>query len=168
MNPYLSAVNEKLLYARLLSGLLGDCRQVHLARALCQSIVAQLVLAYRCHLKEIAGNYHARRPEAVTTVALLVAALESVDKHPAEASELQDLEARQSSWLAELLRAWSGIEGETPPATSVSGDEAMNLIPLQPVDPLAKTIPLTEVSVRNWLALLDELVQRHRETMFEC
>src|SRR5690606_3373422 len=66
MNAYLSTVNQKLLFARLLA---KDMERAganpHGQRALLESMVFQLRLAYHFHLQEIAANYQCRQPNRV-------------------------------------------------------------------------------------------------------
>ncbi len=169
MNPCLAAVNEKLLFARLLAAQLLKSGTDHLAKALCQSVLIQLEMAYRLHLKEIGLNYQLRNAAEVKTVGDLISAMESVQKHPAEAYEMQDLESRTAGWLASMLAARERLDG-CPKIGESTEKSAVNdgLISTRQYDPRTEPTEPTVQNVQDWLVRLDELIERHRQTMFEC
>lgn len=170
MNSYLSLANEKMLFASLLLQQSGNARSQHLVRALLQSAVLQAQIAYRHHLREIAVNYNCRNADKVQDVAALIATLEASDKHPAEASEMLDLECRKMTWLAQLLSASRIVKvGPEIAATSGKAVSRRDLIPSQQLtDEGFNLDALDAAQVEDWLEKLREMVQRHRETMFEC
>lgn len=164
MNPFLSATNQKLLFARL---------QVEAARsagntpyqtlAACQGAVLQLYLGYRFHLQEIAATYRARQPEAVDSPESLASALEAIDKWPAEASEMLALVTTAGSWLNRLRSAWDGLL--LPPVKAAADGGSADSIAL--VNASDQAVELTPESVADWLEQLRELVERHRGVMEE-
>lgn len=174
MSPWLSQVNQKLFFARTLleqaeqgvpaskGGRLG-----HLEQALCQSVVFQLECAYRQHLREVADIYQCADPDIIATVEQLASALKAVDKHPAEATEMLNLEQQPQSWLWQLLKTWQLFQ--LLPQMSATADIASPIAVMQ-VSPGDRDVlpPLTPEVARSWLLALEELVERHRELMVEC
>lgn len=169
MSRYLSMVNQKLLFARLL---LEDIDQTgvnpYRHQAVLESVVFQLRLAYHFHLQEIAANYQCPQPGQVNVVAELSQQLRALNKWPAEAQEMQSLLDTDGSWLAQLLTSHDNcfLAGDT--RTPETADPAPQFISLTRLDDGSAAIELTAESVRNWLSSLVEMIDRHREGMFEC
>jgi hypothetical protein len=87
MNPYLSIVNQRIFFCDLLlqQGKLSGLGLPRLEDALCQSALYQLEGAYGFYLREIAASYQYKEAENISSAQALVAALESMNKNPAEA-----------------------------------------------------------------------------------
>ena len=169
MNPWLSQVNQKLFFARLLLEQYGktEDRYGHIELVLCQSAVYQLESAYRHHLREVADTYKYQSPENIHSVEQLAVALESIGKHPAEASEMQNLEQQGNSWLKQLLTAWQSFQ--QLPQQEAQADSVSPIPIMQVAEASQKTLTKLEIEqVRSWLAAMEELVDRHRELMVEC
>ncbi|MGV6807982.1 MAG: DUF6586 family protein, partial [bacterium] len=77
----------------------------HREIALCQSALFHLVVAYRLYLNEVSVTYKVDESASgrVKTVEELSAALRAIDKDPAEARELANLEAEHGTWLNRML-----------------------------------------------------------------
>lgn len=167
MNSWLSLVNQKLFFTRLLLERVsqGEDRFGHAEMALFQSAVYQLESGYRHHLREVATTYQCRTPDTITHVEQLVAELEAVDKHPAEAMEMFNLEQQPESWLAQLLCVWASFSNL--PKSAVVADTA-NPIPLMQVNQKPQLPMLNIAQIQTWLDLMQEMVDRHRELMVEC
>ncbi len=167
MNPYVTVVNQRHYFARLL---LEKCHPAedphgHAGQALTQSAVYQLEAAYRSHLRAIAFEYRCADPENIVTVQHLVSALRAVDKHPAEAAELDNLEGDDQSWLFALLTAHAALTGSRA-VDAAAGIEKLG-ISLKDVTN-GREQGLSADRVEEWLSAFDELVNRHREMMVEC
>ncbi len=167
MDSYTSAVNQKLLFASLLHKQMagaGDNR--HLKAALGQGAVFHLVHAYRHHLREVAAGYQCPQPPSMDGAGDLLAALGAMDKWPGEAREMQHLEEEAGSWLNSLLASFAGF-GEVE-AGGGAGPEQEGLIATRQASDRDSLPDLTPAVVAGWLEALRELVERHREVMFEC
>ena len=169
MSSYLSMVNQKLLFARLLCRDLGNAgANPHHLKALAESVLFQLRLAYHFHLQEIAANYQCRQPALVADIVVLSRQLTDINKWPSEAQEMQSLLDAKGSWLAVLLKGYS------------SCFEAMEVGGAQAAVPAAEFIAVTQLAeteaspellpelVEGLLEALVEMIERHREVMFEC
>lgn len=165
MNPFLSAVNRKQFFARLLLDkcLPGEDPYGHAAQALAESALYQLESAYRHHLRAVAWDYRCADTDNVGSVETLISALEAVDKHPAEASEMQHLEEDDQSWLYAMLTAWRDLSAVNVQEGRV-GIEKVG-IALQEIQ---EHDGLKPASVRPWMTAFEEMVSRHREMMIEC
>ena len=163
MNPFSSAVNQKLYLARLLLERCTPAQDAHghAELALSQSAIFQLHCAYRLYLNEIASNYKVASTAFVNTADELSQALLAIDKHPAESRELQNLEQETGSWLNRLLLVYQGISQPQP----LGSTETDNLIPLQSVE--SSTASADFALVTSVLAGFGELLDRHRELMLE-
>lgn len=166
MNTYLSTVNQKQFFARLLLDkcLPADDPYGHAGRAVAESALYQLACAYRNHLKAIAEAYQCASPAEIAGIGDLVAALQARNKHPAEAVEMENLEQDPHSWLALMLAAYQELlEGDSVPK---SAPIAKLGIALQEVTE-DRDHGLSPARVRQWLTAFEEMTGRHRETMVE-
>jgi hypothetical protein len=167
MNPYLSIVNQKIFFCNLLlqQGKLSELGLPKLEDALCQSALYQLECAYSFYLREIAATYQYKEAENVSSAQTLAAALNSMNKHPAEAQEIISLLEREDSWLAQMLSAHRQLS--LLPEQSVSADPASPLA-LKDITQLHESVSLNYEQLSNWHASLIEMTDRHREMMVEC
>ncbi len=166
MKSWTSLVNEKLFISKLLLEQLDKLHDPygHLQKGLCESAVYQLECGYRHHLRAVAENYNIRSAAEISSVNELIAALEAVGKHPAEAEEMADLEENEESWLGQLLATWRSFS--RLPAAEVAG-ESSGPIPLLQLYPAPALNALDRAQIQSWIDGFRELVERHREVMVE-
>lgn len=166
MSVYLGRVNQKLFNARQLLADIDAASDIRRRQMLQESLLLQLHLACRFHLRHIADQYRCREPEAVDSPADLLQQLDAIDKAPGEAGEIQMLEHDPRSWWSRIDASWRhcfhiGGQGKAGEAMLDAGDR----VPLVTVD-VAEDFNVD--LGRRWLADLTEMVERHREVMVEC
>ena len=167
MNAYLSAVNQKLYFSKLL---LGQIQPEHnctaqLKEALCPSVLHQLICAYRHYLREIATTYQFKSPESISVIEHLSSCLASINKHPGEAQEIANLEANPDSWLYQLLSVYQqSLELPQQEATIIESSP----IAVMQVDQQVDCISLGYDQLIIWYENFQEMVDRHRSLMIEC
>ncbi len=167
MSAYLSAVNRKRLYAGLLLEQTDPDARGHLQQALLQGAVLHLHCALGFYLMEIAETYQCADPDSIVEIEGLAAALEAVDKTPAESRELQHLAATPGSWLYRLKDCHGALlrvrnapagpqeqDGDLIPAVAIADREDWSLLEYS--------------DVGEWLRAFNEMVDRQREVMVEC
>ncbi len=168
LSVYLSAVNQKLLFARQLLALLEGQTDTHKITAVTQSVALQLYQAWHWHLQDVASNYKLADPQQVKSPALLVQLLEADGKHPAEAMEMLNLDTDKSSWLSELCRAHRQLY-LLPVIRKAEMD--VDRLPMIAVDAVAAdgTLPVdwSLSQARLWFGKMQELVDRQRDMMVE-
>ena len=167
MNAYLSAVNQKLYFSRLLLGQLQpdhNCT-AQLEEALCESVLSQLFCAYHHYLREVATTYQFKSPESILIVNDLVSCLASINKHPGEAQEMSNLEDNSDSWLCQMLSAYEQLS--QPPQQKAKTPESSPIAVTQ-VDQQDDAVTLGEKQLRRWYEHFEEMVDRHRSLMIEC
>lgn len=168
LSVYLSAVNQKLLFARQLLALLEGQTDTHKITAVTQSVALQLYQAWHWHLQDVASNYKLADPQQVKSPALLVQLLEADGKHPAEAMEMLNLDTDKSSWLSELCRAHRQLY-LLPVIRKAEMD--VDRLPMIAVDAVAAdgTLPVdwSLSQARLWFGRMQELVDRQRDMMVE-
>lgn len=178
MNPYLSAVNQKLFFCNLLlkqdklasqESRKGK-QSVHLELALCQSALYQMEVGYRHYLREIAATYQFKTPETLSTAEELASALSSINKHPAEAQEILGLLEQNNSWLSTLLVAYQQLSSlspqeKLPQQSNASFDSQIAVVEVKQLD---ECMELSYQTLTNWHESFVEMVNRHRELMIEC
>lgn len=175
-NPYLGKVNQQLIFARhqLQSRIHPTESQALTAnermrnQGILYAGIWHLRWAYRAYLAELGANYKLTKPELPHNAEQLSLALQGINKHPAEAQELQRLE--QTGFVGEILSALEQIErietGLVPPAPS-GEQQAENLIDLKDITG-RQEIPLLDFQqLENWINLFKELISRHRAHMIE-
>lgn len=161
MSAYQSKVNQKLFFARQL---LVDYETMPQRRgALAESFLFQLYLGYLFHLRHLGSNYQCSDPDTINRVEDLARQLDAGNKSPAETIEIADLESAPHSWLSRLLSAYRSCFLTSAPRSAVVSE---GLIPVARIDDSPET--LTPTVLHAWLDALSELVERHREVMFEC
>jgi len=171
MNPYLSAVNQKLFFCNLLlkQGANGESEKlspVQLEQALCQSALYQLEAAYGYYLQEIAATYQFKSPETVSSVESLADSLSSINKHPAEAQEIHSLLEQKGTWLSQLLNAHKCLS--TISSQSEKSSVSNSPIAIVEVKQLDDVETLDYDLLGSWHKSFAEMVNRHREMMVEC
>lgn len=126
-----------------------------------------LSLAYKNYLAEVGATYKLTQPELCQNAIDLCKALESMNKGPAEATELARLESK--GFVADILGALEGIQriasGQIPPAPSDMGEpDPLKLVDLSGSDEEVE-VGFEELSA--WIQQFKELIDRHREHMIE-
>lgn len=169
LSVYLSAVNQKLLFAGQLLAIdvkmsVRGQQDSHQATAIAQSVALHLQRAWYWHLQDVASNYKMQDPEAVVSAASLLALLDAEGKTPGEAIELNDLEADKNSWVAQLLDAHRHLY--TVPVARKAEMDADRL-PMIAVDISGDSMVWDIQQARDWLAQMQELTERHRDMMIE-
>lgn len=169
LSAYMSAVNQKLLFAAQLlateiKASVGGQQDSHQATAVAQSVVLQLQRAWHWHLQDVASNYKMQDPEAVISAASLLTLLGDEGKTPGEAIELHDLAADKYSWVGQLLNAHRHLY-IVPVARKAEMDA--NRLPMIAVDVSGDPMDWNISQARIWLDKMQELVNRHRDMMIE-
>jgi hypothetical protein len=169
VSNYLSAVNQKLLFAEQLSTLLDKAASNHhVEMAVAQSITVQLHQAWVWHLQDMASNYRLKDPAAVSNTSDLVNALQGEGKQPTEAAELHNLASQRGSWVISLLNAHRQLY-LLPELRRAQMDA--DRLPVLAIDTLSSVSAETGnwdlAEVRDWMVKMRELVERHRDMMVE-
>lgn len=176
LSAYLSATNQKLLFARQLLVLADTVttssqsgyRDSHQAEAIAQSVAVQLSQAWHWHLQDVASNYKLAEPGLAVSADKLVELLAADGKCPAEATEMQYLAADTESWAAELLRAQAQVF-QLPVIRKAEMDA--DRLPMIAVDASAadgaRLVDWDIERAAHWLSQLQELVSRQRDMMVE-
>lgn len=171
---HISLVNQKLVYAGSLMALAASqgepatTNQRLQRRALEDSVLLQLALAYRFYLRELGENYRLKQLNHISDAAGLVSALVAANKSPSEAQELLDLEQSSGSWLAQLLAAADSLYRSPEPQKPAKAFVDANTIAL--VDVTGQDSPDHPLSLDGlgfWLAEFRNLILRQRETSAE-
>lgn len=166
ISVYLSAVNQKLLFARRLLQVAQKAGSLdrHAEIAVAQSVAFQLRQAWHWHLKDIAATYQLSDPEQVADADALLNQLTNAGKSPAEAYELVNLIQNPDSWAGSLSGAAAELQSlptlrkaqmdadRLPALTLNKGDQGVNW---------------TLETAQSWLEGMQELVDRQREVMIE-
>jgi hypothetical protein len=169
VTTYLSAVNQKLLFARLLLTRVSQAdtnaakSTAQHSTALTQSVAVQLHQAWLWHCRNIAETYKLQDLDAIDCADTLVQLLAEQGKAPGEATELQNLQNDPHSWLSELLKAHSHIY-LLPTIRKAEMD--VDRLPLIAVD-APDVVDWSIERAHLWLSKMQELVERHREMMVE-
>ena len=171
---HISLVNQRLVYAGTLmtlaanQGELTTTSQRLERRALEDSVLMQLELAYRFYLRELGENYRLKQLNQISGATGLVSALIAANKSPSEAQELLDLEQSPDSWLAQLLAAANSLSRSPEPQKPAKAFVDANTIAL--VDVTGQESPDQPLSLDGlgfWLAEFRSLILRQRETSAE-
>ncbi len=169
MNPFVSVVNQKRVFAELLLGSAGQAEgQKHLQQALLQSAVFQLAAAYTLYLGEIAATYQCPNAESIGDLQALEGALRAQDQEPAETRELDDLNRRPDSWLSQLLDCRQSLTAlaPAPGGYAAPADDGNRIAAVSSAERYDWS-SLAAAQVQGWLESFNELVARHRESMTE-
>jgi hypothetical protein len=176
LSAYLSATNQKLLFARQLLALADKAktssqsgfRDSHQTEAVVQSVAVQLSQAWHWHLQDVASNYKLAEPGLAVSADKLVELLAADGKCPAEATEMQSLAADTESWAAELLRAQQQVY-QLPVIRKAEMDA--DRLPMIAVDASAadgaRLVDWNIERAAYWMNQLQELVTRQRDMMVE-
>ena len=165
MNIYLSSVNQKRLFARLLLDQAAAADQRHLRQALVQGAVDQLWQATRFYLGEVAATYQYPDPERADSPQALVDRLAEMNKTPAEASEILTLSGDSHSWLNRLEACYRGQRKVVTDAPRSGDGENLVSVVAMTDDREWSLAGVEEVSA--WLEAFSEMVERHRDSMVE-
>jgi hypothetical protein len=171
---HLSIVNQKLVHAGTLlamasaSGAPSSTAERLKSRALIDSAVLHLGLAYIFYLRELGENYRIKGLAQINNAAQLAAALESANKSPSEARELMSLEQDQHTWLHQMLAAHALLQRSPEPEKPQKAFPSGQFIQLVEVtDTPEGPVPLESARVSGWLAEFRTLIIRQRDTSAE-
>ena len=174
-NPYIGRVNQKLIFARHQLELRIELSEEGQPLSANERIRNQGILdagiwhlngAYRAYIAEVAANYRLANPEKPNTARELSSALEAINKHPAEAQELQRLE--EDGFVRDMLHALENIEqvkAELPEKVQDSSNP--DPLALREVTEIQGSIQVDFACFSQWIAEFKGLVSRHREHMLE-
>tara|TARA_R110002073_G_scaffold31930_2_gene97403 strand:- start:675 stop:1193 length:519 start_codon:yes stop_codon:yes gene_type:complete len=169
-NPYIGLVNRQLAFTRYqLNSRLEETNAAERLRnqGALYAGVWHLSLAYKNYLAEVGANYKLTKPEASQKATDLCQALESMNKSPAEAKELERLE--QEGFIAEVFKALMQIERIAPDMVAPAPADIEERDPLKMVDVSGETEEFTFgfESLAQWAQKFKSLIERHREQMIE-
>ena len=169
---YLSAVNQKLLFAKKLIRLVevnaSAFKDKHLQVSIAQSITLHLGQSWAWHLQDVASNYKVKDPSIIQSVDDLEQSLMSDGKQPAESTELKQLFYTNGSWANNMLYAFGQLstlpvirkaEMDTDRLPMFSLDDASNS--------QRKAVDWDLSTAIDWSKKMNELVERHRDMMIE-
>jgi hypothetical protein len=168
----LSAVNQKLLFARKLIKLI-DANSVafqdkHLCVSMAQAITLHLGSAWSWHLQDVASNYKVKDPSVINSVDDLTESLLADGKQPAESTELKQLFYSDDSWANNMLYAYSQLSS-LPVIRKAQMDS--DRLPMLSLDDASnakrKAVDWDLERAVNWSKKMNELVERHRDMMIE-
>jgi hypothetical protein len=169
---YLAAVNQKLLFAKKLTQLVdsaqGSENDRHVQAVIAQSIATQLYHAWNWHIKDVASNYKVKDPAIIKSVDDLVEILKADGKEPGEATELKNLFHSPTSWVRDLMDAYSQL-ADLPEIRKAAMDvDRLPVLTLETGLGGGKKIVDWNLSAAvNWSKQMVELVDRQREMMIE-
>ena len=167
LSSYLSAVNQKLLFARQLlsqsDSKKGRQQSTALYQSIAQSVAVQLHQAWLWHCRNVAESYKLQELDGVVCANTLVELLAAQGKTPGEATELQNLQNDPDSWLSGLLKAHQYIY-KLPTVRKAEMD--VDRLPLIAVD-APEVVDWSIERAEIWLINMQELVERQREMMIE-
>ena len=163
VTTYLSAVNQKLLFARQLLSQADTKQSQKQGAVLSQSVAVQLHQAWLWHCRNVAENYKLQELDSVDCANTLVELLAAQGKTPGEATELQNLQNDPDSWLSGLLKAHQHIY-RLPTVRKAEMDvDRLPMISLDAPEAVDWSLERAEL----WLSNMQELVDRQREMMVE-
>lgn len=169
---YLSAVNQKLLFAKKLIKLIdansAAIQDRHLRVATAQSITLHLGQAWSWHLQDVATNYKVKDPSIVNSVDDLEKSLLNEGKQPAESTELKQLFYTTDTWANNMLYAYSQLSS-LPVIRKAEMD--LDRLPMLSLDDASdsqrKAVDWNLTEAISWSEQMNELVERHRDMMIE-
>lgn len=158
MATWLSQSNQKLYSARLLLGQLhivelAEPTQLALVEALQESVLFQLMLAYKSYLHEIADIAQYRGEFSCLDDLVRMTPLVT-----GEMTELKKLEQDDFSWLSQLRQAFESCSGKGSVAIKVPSNASM----IQIQDTTTTSLPLQE-----WFRALSEIIDLQRNNSVE-
>jgi hypothetical protein len=167
VSSYLSAVNQKLLFARQLlaqaKAQAGTKKAQQQGTVLTQSVAVQLHQAWLWHCRSVAETYKLQELDSINCANTLVELLAAQGKTPGEATELQNLQNDPQSWLSELLKAHHYIY-QLPTIRKAEMD--VDRLPIFSLD-APEVVDWSLERAQLWLKNMQELVERQREMMVE-
>lgn len=169
---YLAAVNQKLLFAKKLTQLVdsaeGSINDKHVQAVVAQSIVTQLYFAWTWHIKDVASNYKVKDPSVINSVDDLVDILKADGKEPGEATELKNLFYSSTSWVRDLVDAYTQL-ADLPEIRKAEMDvDRLPVLALESgLGGGKKIIDWNLSTAIKWSKQMVELVERQREMMIE-
>ncbi|MDG1818701.1 MAG: hypothetical protein P8H31_02620 [Porticoccaceae bacterium] len=163
LSSYLSAVNQKLLFARQLLAQADSKTGQQQGTALAQSVAVQLNQAWLWHCRNVAETYKLQELDSVVCANTLVELLAAQGKTPGEATELQNLQNDPHSWASELLKAHQYIY-RLPTIRKAEMD--VDRLPMIAVD-APEVVDWSLERAEIWLSRMQEVVERQREMMVE-
>ena len=169
---YLSAVNQKLLFAKKLIKLIDSnsvaSQDRHMRVALAQSITLHLGQAWAWHLQDVASNYKVKDASIINSVDDLEQSLLADGKQPAESTELKQLFYSDESWANNMLYAFSQLS-DLPIIRKAEMDS--DRLPMLSLDDASnsrrKAVDWDLTEAMDWSKKMNELVERHRDMMIE-
>lgn len=164
-NPFSQRVNRQLMLAQQqlavevdTSSASGRLKQLGVFEA----AVFHLYRAYLEMLRELAENYQVESPESVASLADLQQGLEKLDKTPAEARELAELQ--NHGFIADLMGAWNSFfQVASSAPVKINAPRPAGLISAREV----KDSELDRETLSIWISKLREVSDRHRDVMVE-
>jgi hypothetical protein len=163
LSSYLSAVNQKLLFARQLLSRADAKKNQQQDTVLTQSVAVQLHQAWLWHCRNVAETYKLQELDSVNCANTLAELLAGQGKTPSEATELQNLQNDPRSWLSELLKAHHYIY-QLPTIRRAEMD--VDRLPIFSLD-APEVVDWSLERAQLWLNNMQELVERQREMMVE-
>ena len=169
---YLSAVNQKLLFAKKLIKLIDTnsaaIQDRHLRVATAQSITLHLGQAWSWHLQDVATNYKVKDPSLVNSVDDLEKSLLDEGKQPAESTELKQLFYTTDTWANNMLYAYSQLSSLPVIRKAEMDSDRLPMLSLDDVsDSQRKAVDWDLIEAISWSKQMNELVERHRDMMIE-
>lgn len=169
---YLSAVNQKLLFAKKLIKLLqantAASQDRHMQVAIAQSVTLQLGQAWSWHLQDVATNYKVKDPSLVKSVDELEQSLLDEGKQPAESTELKQLFYTTDSWANNMLFAFSQLSSLPAVRKAEMDSDRLPMLSLDDAtDSQRKAVDWDLAEAISWSKQMNELVERHRDMMIE-
>jgi hypothetical protein len=169
---YLSAVNQKLLFAKKLIKLIDSnstaSHDRHMRVALAQSITLHLGQAWAWHLQDVATNYKVKDPSIISSVDDLEQSLLDDGKQPAESTELKQLFNSNDSWANHMLFAYSQLSSLPVIRKSEMDSDRLPMLSLDDAsNSQRKAVDWNLTEAMDWSKQMNELVERHRDMMIE-
>jgi hypothetical protein len=169
---YLSAVNQKLLFAKKLIKLIdansAAIQDRHLRVATAQSITLHLGQAWSWHLQDVATNYKVKDPSIVNSVDDLEKSLLDEGKQPAESTELKQLFYTTDTWANNMLYAYSQLSSLPVIRKAEMDSDRLPMLSLDDAsDSQRKAVDWNLTEAISWSEQMNELVERHRDMMIE-
>lgn len=171
---HLSIVNQKFVHAGTLLGLASTLKsptstsQRLQLRALLDSTILHLGLAYVFYLRELGENYRIKNLDQIDLTSQLVSALAGANKSPSEAQELISLEQDVQSWLHHMLSAHAALRRSPEPEKVKKAFPVDGLISIVDISDSAEPVSAAGVGeITAWLTEFRALVLRQRDTSAE-
>lgn len=171
---HLVLVNQKLAHTGTLLGLASEVGSQTSAagrlkiRALIDSAILHMGLAYVFYLRELGETYRIKNLTQINQASQLATALANANKSPSEAQELVGLEQDAQSWLYQLLAAYTAMQRSPEPEKVQKAFPVEGLISIVDVSDAPEPLPAPDAGqVENWLAEFRALVLRQRDTSAE-